>query len=212
MDALQNLAWSRYEQVRVCVAANPNSEAEVLSLLFKDRDPGVRREVARNHNTDYEVLDILSDDDCSAVRGAVAAHPATRPETLRRMGEKIAFALAGAATEHAFVSEVLVQNPNAPSDIKATISKGGSSSETLQEKCARKAAFCAEIAGRGTGKFLSQVEVIECSLAELREAILSGRGIEAVDALRSPLLEVGKLADKALVSVEQEAAPKGQNI
>ena len=62
-------------EVRAKVAENPNTPADVLTELAKDRDCDVRCFVARNPNTPADVLTELAKDSDYIVRYLVARDP-----------------------------------------------------------------------------------------------------------------------------------------
>ena len=61
--------------VRVSVAENPNTPADVLTELAKDSDCDVRRYAAGNPNTPADVLTELAKDSDWHVRISVAGNP-----------------------------------------------------------------------------------------------------------------------------------------
>jgi hypothetical protein len=75
LDQLVRQSNSRSTAVRLAVARNPNSPADLLDRLSKDPDSKVRREVAWNPNCPADLLDRLSKDEYWGIRIAVAENP-----------------------------------------------------------------------------------------------------------------------------------------
>ena len=74
-NPLSNLS----SQERIDLAQNPNTPLEILTLLARDENWGVRCRVALNPNTPPEILTILARDENKWVRCGVERNPnATR--------------------------------------------------------------------------------------------------------------------------------------
>ena len=76
-DVLTELAKDSYWCVRSYVARNPNTPADVLTELAKDSDYIVRRNAAGNPNTSSDVLTELAKDSYWCVRSYAAGNPNT---------------------------------------------------------------------------------------------------------------------------------------
>lgn len=64
---INKLARDEHENVRYCVANNPNTPTHLLTQLATDTDEGVRYAVAQNPNTQTETLKILITDPVNEV-------------------------------------------------------------------------------------------------------------------------------------------------
>ena len=73
--------------VRLALAAHPDTPAETLYQLAEDKESGVRQGVASNKNTPSEVLAHLAKDDFEQVRLSVAANPNSPEKTLARLAQ-----------------------------------------------------------------------------------------------------------------------------
>ena len=68
-DVLWSLSQDPNHDVRIAVAANPSCESTVRSRLAQDSDVIVRHGMAQNISTPAEILRMLADDDNGWVRG-----------------------------------------------------------------------------------------------------------------------------------------------
>ncbi|MDR2086884.1 MAG: ssDNA-binding domain-containing protein, partial [Dysgonamonadaceae bacterium] len=73
--------------VRKAVAGHPNTSAEVLERLSKDKSAQVREKIAGHPNTSAELLERLSKDKEVWVRASVAQNPNTSAITLNRLAK-----------------------------------------------------------------------------------------------------------------------------
>lgn len=122
-DILNDLSTSSFDEVRIAVAANTNTDTATLitfaqkenvvsklhKLLFKymsDQNYSVRALVARNPYAPYEILSKLSNDESQYVRSAVADNLNTPIDILNTLNKDRAWS----------VRESVARNPNTSVD------------------------------------------------------------------------------------------------
>ena len=99
--------------VRISVAGNPNTPADVLTELSKDSDYIVRCLVAKNPNTPTGVLtELAKDSDCD-VRRYAAGNPNTPVDVLTEL----------AKDSYCDVRRYAAGNPNTPVDVLTELAK-----------------------------------------------------------------------------------------
>lgn len=79
------------ENLRIEIAANPDTSLEILENLSKDGSIYVRHNVAANLSTSLEILEALSKDPRALVRGAVAMNPNSSLEILVDLSQDVSF-------------------------------------------------------------------------------------------------------------------------
>ncbi len=99
--------------VRVSVARNPNTPADVLTELAKDSHSVVRKNAAGNPNMPADVLTELAKDSYCDVRISVAGNPNTPVDVLTEL----------AKDSHSVVRKNAAGNPNIPADVLTELAK-----------------------------------------------------------------------------------------
>ena len=99
--------------VRISVARNPNTSADVLTELAKDSDYIVRRNAAGNPNTPADVLTELAKDSDYDVRISVARNPNTPADVLTEL----------AKDSYWCVRSYAAGNPNTSADVLTELAK-----------------------------------------------------------------------------------------
>lgn len=105
---------SQADQVRLArerQARDPNASAEVLSVLAKDTDSGVRLALANNPHLPEQAFSLLQDDPDRMVRAALAAHPFAPAAVLVHLS----------TNSDKLVLLRLAQNPHTPADTLAAL-------------------------------------------------------------------------------------------
>lgn len=82
-----HLAWGAERKVKHMLAADPDTQPEVLDVLGRQRGTGLRKLVAANENTPPDVLSILAKNDDETVKIEVVRNHSTPEETLRELAK-----------------------------------------------------------------------------------------------------------------------------
>jgi 3-methyladenine DNA glycosylase AlkC len=79
------------ENLRIEIAANPDTSLEILENLSKDGSIYVRHNVGGNPSAGLKILELLSKDDRALVRGVVAVNPNSSLEILVHLSQDVSF-------------------------------------------------------------------------------------------------------------------------
>jgi len=79
------------ENLRIEIAANPDTSLEILEALSKDGSIYVRHNVGGNPSTSLKILELLSKDHRALVRGVVAVNPNSSLEILVHLSQDVSF-------------------------------------------------------------------------------------------------------------------------
>jgi len=110
-EILKELAKSKYVDVMVETAENPNTPEEVLKEFAGSENKELRKAVAKNPVAGAEILDKLSKDEDEDVRYYVAKNKNTAPEVLRHLSEE------EKGFEYSALNMVLAMNLRTPVDV-----------------------------------------------------------------------------------------------
>ncbi len=98
VQELEALAAKPSEDIKIAVAANPNTPAKLLEKLLGQGSPLLRKTIAQNDNVPVKLLQRLAQDDAADVRAHIAKNPRTPMETLEQLRQdsnpRVSLALA----------------------------------------------------------------------------------------------------------------------
>ena len=97
------------ENLRIEMAANPDTSLEILEALSKDGSIFVRHNVGGNPSASLKILELLSKDHRALVRGAVAVNPNSGLEILVHLSQDMSFFIQDE------VAEILMALAKSPS-------------------------------------------------------------------------------------------------
>lgn len=96
------------ENLRIELAANPDTSLEILENLSKDGSIYVRHNVGGNPSAGLKILELLSKDDRALVRGVVAVNPNSSLEILVHLSQDVSFFIQDKVAE---VMMALAESP-----------------------------------------------------------------------------------------------------
>jgi 3-methyladenine DNA glycosylase AlkC len=96
------------ENLRIELAANPDTSLEILETLAKDGSIFVRHNVGGNPSASLKILELLSKDDRALVRGVVAVNPNSSLEILVHLSQDVSFFIQDEVAE---VMMALAESP-----------------------------------------------------------------------------------------------------
>ena len=96
------------ENLRIEIAANPDTSLEILENLSKDGSIYVRHNVGGNPSASLKILELLSKDDRALVRGVVAVNPNSSLEILVHLSQDVSFFIQDEVAE---VMMALAESP-----------------------------------------------------------------------------------------------------
>ncbi len=97
------------ENLRIEMAANPDTSLEILETLAKDGSIFVRHNVGGNPSASLKILELLSKDLRALVRGVVAVNPNSSLEILIHLSQDVSFFIQDEVAE---VMMALAESPN----------------------------------------------------------------------------------------------------
>ena len=97
------------ENLRIEMAANPDTSLEILETLSKDGSIYVRHNVGGNPSASLKILELLSKDHRALVRGVVAVNPNSSLEILVHLSQDVSFFIQDEIAE---VMMALAESPN----------------------------------------------------------------------------------------------------
>ena len=97
------------ENLRIEMAANPDTSLEILETLSKDGSIYVRHNVGGNPSTSLKILELLSKDHRALVRGIVAVNPNSSLEILVHLSQDVSFFIQDEVAE---VMMALAESPS----------------------------------------------------------------------------------------------------
>ncbi len=102
------------ENLRIEMAANPDTSLEILETLAKDGSIFVRHNVGGNPSASLKILELLSKDHRALVRGVVAVNPNSSLEILIHLSQDVSFFIQDEVAEKMMA---LAESPNTSSQI-----------------------------------------------------------------------------------------------